>query len=478
MTAQDSVKKNKNYPYLSPKVSHWMNKVLENKESLKILSKKFGSPININNPEVFADNVLLFKEVLLKYSIPHKIFFARKPNKCVAYVKEANKSNIGVDVASFNELKQTIDMGLPSENIILTAAIKDDKTLNLAVKNDVLIIADNYDELFLTNEIAKKYGKKQMVGIRISGFVIDNVKLYSRFGFDIDDLENLFKKFKKETFSNLIFSGLHFHLNGYSVKERAEALLYLIKITKNLKKVNILTKFIDIGGGFPVCYLKSETEWRYFEKELKRAVLGEREPITFLNNGLGLATFNGKLTSKESYYPYFNKSYKQKFLEEILLYKKANKSILKILTELGIELRLEPGRSLLDQCGITLARVAFCKKDQNGDWLIGLEMNMTQIMSSSSDFLVDPVVINFNPQKKTGQVSVYFVGAYCLERDVILKRKITLKKLPEIGDLVCFINTAAYMMHFFESKSHQFDLATNLIIEPERGVFKYLPDRL
>lgn len=477
MKAPDTVIENKSYPYLSPKVSHWMNRVLVNKKTLKTLIKKFGSPININNPEMFADNASLFKRILLKSNIPYKIFFARKPNKCVAYVKEAKKLNIGVDTASFNELKQTVGLGLPSESIVLTAAIKDEKTLELAVKNDVLVIADNYDELFLTNKIAQKYGKRQKVGIRISGFIIDNAKLYSRFGFDIDGLENLFKKFEEGVFSNLVFSGFHFHLNGYSVKERAEALLYLIKIAKNLKKLNILTKFIDIGGGFPVCYLKSETEWRSFEKELKLAVLGKREPITFLNNGLGLANFNGKLKGKENYYPYFCKNYKQKFLEEIFFYKKANKSILQILAGSGIELRLEPGRSLLDQCGITLARVAFCKRDQNADWLIGLEMNMTQLMSSSEDFLVDPVVVNFNPQKNTGQVSGYFVGAYCLERDVILKRKITLKKLPKIGDLVCFINTAGYMMHFFESRSHQFDLAKNLIIKPGKRIFKYLPDR-
>ena len=60
-------------------------------------------------------------------------------------------------------------------------------------------------------------------------------------------------------------------------------------------------------------------------------------------------------------------------------------------------------------------------------------------------------------------VAAYFVGAYCLEQDVILQRKINLPAVPEIGDLVCFFNTAGYMMHFYESEAHLFDLATNLI---------------
>ncbi len=476
MSTTTTVNTNKNI-YLTPNLSNWMKEIFEDKEALRLLIKKFGSPININNPEILSDNALLFNKVLTSSKIRHKILFARKPNKCIAYIRQAKKIKIGVDTASFNELKQTLDLNYLHEDLVLTAAIKDEKTIRLAVENDILIIADNNDELFLVNKIAQQYGKKQMVGIRVSGFIVNNDKLYSRFGFDIDILRSAFKKFNNGEFANLIFSGFHFHLNGYSVKERAEALLYLIKIAEDLKKENIFTKFIDIGGGFPVCYLKSETQWKSFEKELKLAVLDKRQPITFLNNGLGFMNVNGKLMGKKDYYPYFNKNYKQKFLKKILYYKKGAKSVRQKLIDSDIELRLEPGRSLLDQCGITLARVAFCKKDANNDWLIGLEMNMTQLMSSSRDFLVDPIVINWDLRKKKSKVGVYFVGAYCLERDVILKRKITLKGLPEVGDLVCFINTAGYMMHFFESRSHQFDLAKNLILTTNKGTHDYFWER-
>jgi len=66
-------------------------------------------------------------------------------------------------------------------------------------------------------------------------------------------------------------------------------------------------------------------------------------------------------------------------------------------------------------------------------------------------------------EDKADAVEVYFTGAYCLERDVLLKRKISLPKLPEINDVVVFVNTAGYMMHFFETQAHLFELATNLV---------------
>ena len=129
---------------------------------------------------------------------------------------------------------------------------------------------------------------------------------------------------------------------------------------------------------------------------------------------------------------------------------------------------------MLDQAGITIAKVAFRKKDSQGRLLVGLEMNRTQMFSSSADFLLDPI---FLPQIKSEELAceVYFVGAYCLEQELLLKRKITLSQHPQIGDLVCFVNTAGYMMHFYESEAHLFDLAQNLIVE-KKSTWEAIPD--
>ena len=121
---------------------------------------------------------------------------------------------------------------------------------------------------------------------------------------------------------------------------------------------------------------------------------------------------------------------------------------------------------MLDQVGITVAKVAHRKQDAKGRWLVGLEMNMSQMLSSSADFLLDPYVIFQDENLEDAEeVNVYFTGAYCLERDILLKRAIQLPQLPAIGDMVVFVNTAGYMMHFFETEAHLFELSTNLIYE-------------
>jgi len=108
---------------------------------------------------------------------------------------------------------------------------------------------------------------------------------------------------------------------------------------------------------------------------------------------------------------------------------------------------------------MTLAKVAHRKQDAKGQWLVGLEMNMSQMMSSSEDFLLDPYVVFAENAQSKKPVEVYFTGAYCLERDVLLKRKISLPQMPGIGDFEAFVNTAGYMMHFFETEAHLFELS-------------------
>lgn len=467
-----------NCPRLEPIISPWVSSIISQKEKVKKYIDRFGSPINIHNPKILTRNIRLFEGVLNRYGIKYKIFFARKPNKCISYVRQAKSLKIGVDVASPNELTQCLEIGYNPKDIVLTAAVKNENLLTLAVKNRILVIVDNYDELEILNKIAKQHNVIQEFGIRVSGFYFKKEKLYSRFGFDVDKLEEVFGRIKERKYQNVKFLGFHFHLAGYSPEERAEAIIQIINFAQKLEEIGVKTFFVDIGGGFTVKYLKNAKQWNNFKNKLKMAAMGKIPPITFQNNGLGYLKYQNKLLGKDGFYPYYNTLYKDKFLDKILSYKiRGGETVSSLLKKADLELGIEPGRASLDQCGITLARVAFRKMDQNNDWLIGLEMNMTQLLSSSADFLLDPKIIYLGKKYEIYNTSCYFVGSYCLERDVILKRKIFLPKLPQIGDLVCFVNTAGYMMHFFESEAHQFGLAKNLVVKGGEKRFVLIPDK-
>ena len=119
--------KKSDYPRLEPIISQWVFNVLSQKNKLKKYIDKFGSPINIHNPKLLVRNIGLFEKILVKHGVKHRIFFARKPNKCISYVRQAKSLKIGVDTASANELAQCLKLGYNPDKIVLTAAIKNEK---------------------------------------------------------------------------------------------------------------------------------------------------------------------------------------------------------------------------------------------------------------------------------------------------------------------------------------------------------------
>ena len=453
---------------LSPLVSCWMSNLQRHPALIDRLVRTFRSPLNILCLDPFESNARDFASVFEENDARYAIMFARKANKCRAFVKRAGEMGIGVDTASHRELEQALEAGVPAARIVLTAAIKEDRTLRLALLNDVLIILDNDDECRQVDDLARSLHRKALVGLRVSGFVVGKAKLHSRFGFDIDSVDEVIHRMfvAMDEGSRLEYRGLHFHLNGYSTAERGAALHACLSLAGRMNaRFGLRTRFIDMGGGCLVNYLESKEQWEEFDRQLQRAVKGERDPITFNNDGLGYSMIDGGIHGRLAAYPYYNETSRKAFLREVLLFRDANHGETAVASarRQGIELRLEPGRSLLDQTGVTIARVAFRKRDSRGDLLVGLEMNRTQMQSSSADFLLDPFLIPRDRSNCSGPVSGYLTGAYCLESDLLLKRRVEFPHEPAVGDFVMFVNTAGYMMHFYESQAHLFDLAENLI---------------
>ncbi|MEB2785452.1 Y4yA family PLP-dependent enzyme [Algoriphagus persicinus] len=454
-----------NSPKLTPITSQWMHQLMEETTVLNELFHKYGSPINIHHPDSMEENYNSYQKVFEEFDLKHKIFFARKANKTKAVVQKAYALGMGIDTASLQEYTQCLDMAIPASDLIVTAAVKNRKLVEKAVHHGSLLILDNEDECELVQTVAEEQNKKARIGFRLNGFFINEKKLFSRFGFDLLTIDEFVTSnlIDSDKYNLLEYKGLHFHLNGYSMEEREYALAQCLAFSQLLSKKGLKTDFIDIGGGILMNYLKNESEWVYFNQQLRKAISKKTSEITYKNQGLGLKVKGDVLHGKLKTYPFWSTVTKGDSLRKILSHRThSGESLAELAQKLNIEIRMEPGRSLLDQVGLTIAKVAFRKQDSRDNWLVGLEMNMTQMLSGSADFLLDPFVL-YQERLEGDPVEVYFTGAYCLERDILLKRKIALSKLPNVGDLVVFVNTAGYMMHFFESSAHLFPLATNLI---------------
>ncbi|MEJ5928471.1 FAD/NAD(P)-binding protein [Corynebacterium sp. H128] len=433
-------------PPMRARLEPWAAQLVAEPQQCQQLLAEFGSPVNVLDARPMLANVDELVEAGSDSGVQVRIFFARKANKGLTFVDTVHRAGHGVDVASFRELSQVLEAGVPGADIILSAAIKSDELLRLAIQAGVSISVDNAAELARIQQLADR-----PVNV-VPRLAPDPRRLPpTRFGERSAVWEEILRS------ADLGFvqvTGIHVHLHGYSAHDRATALREVFGLADSLTAAGHRLSFVDLGGGVPMSYLAEERQWRHF--------------LAF-RGSQGCAPFTWKSDPLRNIYPYWQTPTRGAWLQEILQDTQDGESIADGLRGRGLRLHLEPGRSLLDGCGLILARVEFVKKRSDGVPLVGLAMNRTQCRTTSDDFTVDPIVIRGAGNSDAAELEGYLVGAYCIEDEIILRRRIRFPKGVQPGDIIGIPNTAGYFMHILESASHQIPLAKN-VVWPERVV--------
>ena len=444
---------------LSGRLEPWMQHLWSN-DALHSLIAEFGSPVNLIHTGPLNRHIGSIRGIAHDRNLDFQVHLARKANKCLAFASAARQVGAGMDVASMAELQQSLDLGTEPSQIICTAAIKDEQLIKLCVDTGVTISIDNPGELRRVAMLCDLRNRQASVALRLSGFVHNGRKLESRFGFDIDQVLSVVWPSKR-----VRLDGIHFHLDVDSIGQRVSAISQSLTLIDQLRTQGHKLAFLDIGGGFPIRYVDSESQWNDFCQQHRQALLGRRDPITYKNDGLGLIAVNDQVHGRLHCYPAYQPLNREDWFSKILDAIWNHGTVARSIRDRDLQLRCEPGRSLLDGCGMTVARIDSCKQHRSGDWLFGLSMNGTQCRTSHQDFLVDPLLIPADANLAGDATEGYLVGAYCMEDDLLLKRKLRFPMGAQVGDLIVFPNTAAYLMHFMESRSHQFPLAKNLVVD-------------
>ncbi|MDO5668995.1 MAG: FAD/NAD(P)-binding protein [Corynebacterium sp.] len=421
-------------PPLTARLESWAAELTADPAHARQLLAEFGSPVNVLDPGPMLANVTELVDAGSSLGIDTRIFFARKANKGLVFVDTVRDAGHGVDVASERELAQVLGRGVPGERIILSAAIKPDCLLELAIANGVTISADSRAELARISALAGE--RTAHVAPRVAP---DPALLPpTRFGERVEQWAEIGQV------PGVEIVGLHVHLHGYAAADRAAALRECCRLVDLLVDAGHRPSFIDLGGGVPMSYLDDAAQWRDYHAARDAMVDGYAPPFTW------------KADPLKNTYPFHQTPVRGEWLREVL-----SDGVAELLRERNLRLHLEPGRSLLDGCGVILAEVAFVKERSDGLPLVGLAMNRTQCRTTSDDYLIDPLLLT---DRTTGEeVEAFLVGAYCIEDELILRRRIRFPYGVEPGDVIAIPNAAGYFMHILESASHQIPLAKNVV---------------
>jgi diaminopimelate decarboxylase len=454
---------------LPARLEPWQLELCSRPELLADWIERYGSPLNVLDPAPLERNADELGRAAARAGVDLKIFFARKANKALALVDEARRNGLGVDVAGERELVQVLERGVPAGDLVVTAAVKPRALLERCVASGATVVIDNEDELTLLDELAGDACRDVPIAFRLA----PRCAARTRFGLEASEIMRLVDRFwRAGAATRLPIAGVHFHLDGYEASDRVTALGEATELADTLRERGHDVRFVDIGGGIPMRYLDDAATWRRFWSEHREALLGRREPLTFEGHGLGLTADAGEIVGRPNVYPAYQHATRGPWLSSVLRgevrTRAGRQTAAEALRSRALQLRCEPGRSLVDGCGLTAARVEFRKQRRDGMWLIGLAMNRTQCRSTADDFLVDPLLLRPpRPESESdapaGGIEGYLVGAYCIERELLTWRRLRFPHGARVGDIVVFPNTAGYLMHSLESASHQIPLARNLV---------------
>lgn len=470
---------------LTPKIHPLVKRFLAERETLFELTRALGSPLNILFPELVGENVEGFQKTFRDLNVIGKVFFAHKCNQSDSLVRRLAVENANLDVSSANELRHALGSGFDASRIEATGP-KNAEFLGLAIQQAITIAIDSISELEMILRLRKvlRVKKATKILLRLSGFEANHSKFLnkgSRFGVPIKQVGVAFDLLEANR-KEVELMGFSFHLDTVSVLERAIAIENCLELFEEALSRDFEPRVLNIGGGYKVNYLENEDEWNAYVSALKEAVLGTRPTMTWHNNAFGMSSDKGKLKGNFNSYSYFDTETGGDFLDELLGQRFANlgdATAASIIRDNMIELWIEPGRSLVEQTGITVARVNSVRTSSRNEPIICLNMKRQDISFLDQEIFVDPVIVEKEvtaDNADAAPIGVYFAGNLCLESDLIYRHLTYVKKLPKPGDLVVFVNSAGYFMDFSASTSIMHPVAKKVAVVERDNKFTWMLD--
>eukprot|EP01132_Coremiostelium_polycephalum_P008263 gene8263-10153_t len=336
---------------------------------------------------------------------------AIKSNPVMPLLKEAIKSGLGAEVASFGELKIAELAGFPVEKIIYDSPIKTESELKYALNLGVVVNIDNFQELERIENILKDYTQEKLdklvVGIRINPQVepgalkdLSTGVPTSKFGIGLEYAEKIFAAYKTNKWLKCVH--LHVGSQGFEMSSITDG---ISKVMDFVKEVNKATekqiKYFNIGGGLSV---------NFNTEESKPTVIDYADHLRKTVPEL----FNGDF---------------------------------KLITEFG--------RAYWAKCGVTVSGIEYTKKSGGRDIAIthlGGNLFIRTIYQYPL-WKLRVTIFDSNGQYKSGKdgkVNLTDLGGpLCFAADVLVKEALLPELTPE--DYVMVHDTGAY---FYSSYSH------------------------
>jgi len=304
------------------------------------LAQKHGTPLFVFSESRIRHNVARLKKAENLIGCPLKICYAAKANSNMAILRTVKDAGSDIEVNSGGELWKALKIGFTPKQIIFNGTSKEVWEIENAINAGIYATqVDSIYELSLIEETARRLNKRANVSLRLVPEIetkthsgLQTALLTSKFGMMPDEAFSAFRTYKDSEFLDLC--GIHLHIGSQNPEAApyAEAFSILFEsLLRILDETGIKLKHINLGGGFPVNYLRDRSLETAFRVEQREMFSADFEPADAIRNAWE-SVRDAAVTANAS-----------ELLENITLL-------------------LEPGRSVISDAGICLTTVRNMKQ--------------------------------------------------------------------------------------------------------------------
>ncbi|ALF52451.1 diaminopimelate decarboxylase [Nostoc piscinale CENA21] len=229
------------------------------------LVQQFGSPLYILDEETLRAACRQYRDAFKQYYPGvSQVLYASKAWNCLAVCAIAASEGLGIDVVSGGELYTALAAGVSPEKIYLHGNNKSQPELVLAIESGVTIVVDNWQELHNLVQLTQNTQPVRIM-LRLTPGIechtheyIRTGHLDSKFGFDPNDLDEVFSFVSKQPSLNCI--GLHAHIGSqiFELQPHQDLGAVMVQWFRDTAKYGLSLTELNIGGGLGIRYTESD----------------------------------------------------------------------------------------------------------------------------------------------------------------------------------------------------------------------------
>jgi diaminopimelate decarboxylase len=321
---------------------------------------------------------------------PHLVCYAVKANSNLAILHLLAEAGAGFDIVSGGELFRVLKAGGDPAKIVFSGVGKAAAEIDQALCAGIFVFnCESEPELALIDAMAHRLGVKARVAMRVNPDVdaathayISTGRLAHKFGVDWSEAEAIYERAR--SLKNLLLEGVSCHIGSQLMTREPvmEAVDRVLALIERLRATGFEIRHADFGGGLGVGYKPEETtpDIEPFVADLRAHAAGR-----------------------------------------------------------GLQIMIEPGRSIVAEAGILLTRVLYRKKTGDKEFVI---------VDAAMNDLIRPALYSAHheivPVRKTNapMFKADIVGPVCESGDFLARDR----EMPQVfpGDLLAICSAGAY----------------------------------